>query len=51
MAVPMQVILHKNINGENVMSFATKVALQINCKLGGAPWTVDIPLKVCLYFI
>ena len=50
-AVPTQVIIHKNIIRDNVMSVAVKVALQINCKLGGAPWTVDIPLKVCLYCI
>jgi hypothetical protein len=51
MAVPTQVIIHKNIIRDNVMSVATKVALQINCKLGGAPWTVDIQVKVCLYCI
>ena len=27
------------------MSIATKVAIQMNCKVGGAPWAVDIPLK------
>lgn len=26
------------------MSVATKVAIQINCKLGGAPWTVQVPM-------
>ena len=51
MAVPTQVIIHKNIIRNNVKSVATKVALQINCKLGGAPWTVDIRVKVCLYCI
>ena len=24
---------------------ATKVLVQMNCKLGGEPWAVDIPLK------
>merc|ERR1712112_564610 len=28
-----------------LMSVATKVALQMNCKLGGEPWAVKIPLK------
>jgi len=51
LAVPTQVIIHKNIIRENIRSVAIKVALQINCKLGGAPWTVDIPIKVCLYCI
>jgi aubergine-like protein len=51
MAVPTQVIIHKNIIGDNLKYVATKVAIQINCKLGGAPWTVDIPIEVCLYCI
>ena len=28
-----------------LMSVATKVALQMNFKLGGEPWAVKIPLK------
>lgn len=28
-----------------VMSIATKVAIQLNCKIGGAPWTVLMPLS------
>lgn len=27
------------------MSIATKVAIQMNCKLGGAPWAVQVPLS------
>ena len=27
------------------MSVATKVAVQMICKLGGEPWAVDIPMK------
>ena len=27
------------------MSVATKVAIQMNCKLGGEPWAVKIPMK------
>lgn len=27
------------------MSIATKVVIQMNCKLGGAPWTLKIPLS------
>lgn len=27
------------------MSIATKIAIQINCKIGGAPWTVPNPCK------
>ncbi|KAL0122352.1 hypothetical protein PUN28_007227 [Cardiocondyla obscurior] len=43
--VPSQVFLQKNLNGRNAMSIATKVAIQMNCKLGGAPWAVDNPLR------
>lgn len=27
------------------MTIATKIAIQMNCKLGGAPWSVPIPLQ------
>lgn len=43
-AVPTQLILAKNLNKKGVMSIATKVAIQINCKIGGAPWSVQVPL-------
>ncbi|KAK7869731.1 hypothetical protein R5R35_011798 [Gryllus longicercus] len=44
-AVPTQVILQKNLTSKGVMSIATKVAIQMNCKIGGAPWTLEIPLS------
>ncbi|XP_026764636.1 piwi-like protein Siwi [Galleria mellonella] len=44
-AVPTQVVCARNMTSKSAMSIATKVAIQINCKLGGAPWTVSIPLK------
>uniref|UniRef100_A0A1B6KR98 Piwi domain-containing protein n=1 Tax=Graphocephala atropunctata TaxID=36148 RepID=A0A1B6KR98_9HEMI len=44
-AVPTQVLLAKNLNKKGVMSIATKVAIQINCKIGGAPWSVAMPLS------
>lgn len=47
--IPSQVIMSKNTTskkGESgIMSVATKVMIQMNCKLGGAPWMVDFPLK------
>lgn len=45
-AIPSQVVLGKTINPSNkgVMSIATKVAIQLNCKLGGAPWMVKFPI-------
>ncbi|XP_050063196.1 piwi-like protein Siwi [Aphis gossypii] len=43
-AVPSQVVLLKNVQNEKTrMSVCTKIAIQINCKLGGAPWRVVIP--------
>ncbi|CAH1733066.1 unnamed protein product [Aphis gossypii] len=41
-AVPSQVVLLKNVQ-KNKMSVCTKIVIQINCKLGGAPWRVVIP--------
>ncbi|KAJ8941721.1 hypothetical protein NQ318_023317 [Aromia moschata] len=43
--VPTQVILAKNLSSKGVMSIATKVAIQLNCKVGGSPWTVTMPLS------
>lgn len=49
-AVPTQVIKTRTItpkggNVRTLMSVATKVAIQINCKLGGIPWMVRNPLS------
>jgi aubergine len=43
-------MVHKTItpkggNPRTLMSVATKVAIQMNCKLGYAPWSVEIPLS------
>lgn len=46
--VPTQVVVLKTISpkeGRGLMSIATKVAIQINCKIGGAPWLIKIPLS------
>ncbi|KAL2711853.1 piwi-like protein Siwi isoform X3 [Vespula squamosa] len=43
--IPSQMIV---LNGkkENLLtSLAKKLAIQINCKLGGVPWYVDIPIE------
>ncbi|XP_047364611.1 piwi-like protein Siwi [Vespa velutina] len=41
--VPSQVVIRKNlIKG---LSVATKIAIQMNCKLGGVPWCVEVPLS------
>uniref|UniRef100_A0A182RCZ1 Aubergine n=1 Tax=Anopheles funestus TaxID=62324 RepID=A0A182RCZ1_ANOFN len=48
-AIPCQVmksrtITPKNGNVRTLMSVATKVVIQLNCKLGGIPWMVKNPL-------
>lgn len=43
--VPTQVVLAKSLQGKAMMSIATKVAIQMNCKIGGIPWSVSIPLQ------
>ncbi|XP_075424811.1 piwi-like protein 1 isoform X1 [Ascaphus truei] len=43
---PSQCVLAKTLGKpQSVMSIATKIALQINCKMGGELWSVEIPLK------
>ncbi|XP_056427047.1 piwi-like protein 2 isoform X2 [Hyla sarda] len=49
--VPSQVVNSRTIsNPQKMRSIAQKILLQINCKLGGELWGVDIPLK-CLMVI
>ncbi|XP_073510144.1 piwi-like protein 2 [Phyllobates terribilis] len=44
--VPSQVVNSRTIsNPQKLRSIAQKILLQINCKLGGELWGVDIPLK------
>lgn len=46
-SVLSQVMLAKNVqerNSSKMMSVATKVMIQINAKLGNAPWKVKIPM-------
>lgn len=34
---------------QTVMAIATKIALQMNCKMGGELWRVDMPVSpLCL---
>ena len=45
--VPSQcVVLNTITRPRGLMSVATKVAIQVNCKLGGEPWA--LPLPVCI---
>ncbi|CRK90810.1 CLUMA_CG004500, isoform A [Clunio marinus] len=45
-AVPTQVIVARTLTKpKGLMTIATKVMIQINCKLGGAPWMIDFPIS------
>jgi aubergine-like protein len=50
-AIPSQVMVAKTITPKagkplnSLLTVGTKVAIQINCKLGGAPWMVEMPLS------
>lgn len=43
--IPTQVIVQKTLNNKSLMSIATKVAIQLNCKLGGTPWLIEVPVR------
>uniref|UniRef100_A0AAA9SIK6 Piwi like RNA-mediated silencing 4 n=1 Tax=Bos taurus TaxID=9913 RepID=A0AAA9SIK6_BOVIN len=44
--VPSQCVLAQTLNKQGMMlSVATKIAMQMICKLGGELWAVEIPLK------
>ncbi|XP_068083901.1 piwi-like protein Siwi [Anabrus simplex] len=45
LGIPTQVVLTKNLQGKNLKSIAIKIAIQMCCKIGGAPWSVVIPLS------
>lgn len=49
--IPSQVIQVRNLRAKGAMSIATKVAIQISCKIGGAPWCVEIPVKTALMIV
>ncbi|RMX60997.1 hypothetical protein pdam_00014203 [Pocillopora damicornis] len=43
--VPSQVIVGRTISKKNMlMSVCTKIGIQLNCKLGGEAWAVEIPV-------
>lgn len=45
--VPSQCILAKTLaKKQTIMSVVTKVAMQINCKLGGELWTLEVPVSI-----
>ncbi|XP_030629502.1 piwi-like protein 1 isoform X2 [Chanos chanos] len=43
---PSQCVVSRTLSRpQALMTVATKIALQMNCKMGGELWSVDIPLK------
>ncbi|XP_032708667.1 piwi-like protein 4 isoform X2 [Lontra canadensis] len=48
--VPSQCALTRTLNKQGmVMSIATKIVMQMACKLGGELWAVEIPVVLSLY--
>ncbi|CAH1233753.1 PIWIL1 [Branchiostoma lanceolatum] len=44
--VPSQVIVSRTLSKQQMlMSMCTKIGIQMNCKLGGEIWAVEIPMK------
>ncbi|XP_019394493.1 PREDICTED: piwi-like protein 1 [Crocodylus porosus] len=43
---PSQCVIARTLSRpQTIMAIATKIALQMNCKMGGELWSVEIPLK------
>ncbi|MPC42405.1 Piwi-like protein 1 [Portunus trituberculatus] len=46
MAAPSQMVLAKSLQHKGrLLAIVTRVAIQINCKLGGEAWSVQMPLR------
>jgi aubergine-like protein len=43
--VPSQCVVGRTLGKKNLMSIVTKIAIQINIKLGGQAWSLEIPLQ------
>ena len=49
-SVPSQMVLRSTLAKRN-LSIATKIVLQIECKMGGELWAVKIPVGICFLCI
>ncbi|KAM9748719.1 piwi-like protein 1 isoform 6-T8 [Dama dama] len=46
---PSQCVVARTLGKQQtVMAIATKIALQMNCKMGGELWRIDMPLKLAM---
>nr|XP_009664947.1 PREDICTED: piwi-like protein 1 isoform X3 [Struthio camelus australis] len=44
--IPSQCVIARTLSKpQSIMAIATKIALQMNCKMGGELWSIEIPLK------
>lgn len=49
--VPSQCVLVRTLNKQGMMmTLATKIAMQMTCKLGGELWAVEIPVRNLFLF-
>lgn len=46
--VPSQIVLMEEIQKIDISVFIVNMTVQVNCKLGGAPWFVEIDIEVLL---
>lgn len=50
--IPSQCVLARTLTKpQTIMTVATKIALQMNCKMGGELWSVEIPVSVFLSMV
>lgn len=45
------VVKHTLEKAKNLMSVATKIAIQMNCKMGGVVWALQIPVSHNLFCV
>ena len=51
-SVPSQVVLSRTLNKKQMlMSVATKIAIQLNCKMGGEVWALEVPVRLLLLLL
>ena len=44
--MPSQVVVSRTLSKKQMlMSVCTKIGIQLNCKLGGEIWAVEVPVK------
>lgn len=50
--IPSQCVLARTLSKpQTAMAIATKIALQMNCKMGGELWSIEIPVSYFFFKI